>query len=116
MSKSLGNVIDPIDVTQEITLEDLLKNNNLDHAEFDIAKQVQIYDFPNGIQQCGTDPLQFSLISYTSQVGYYRFFFNSNTIIFSKTLRGNYNSYLIISTCDLKLLKYSFRHIGSCNG
>ena len=43
-------------------------------------------------------------------------FFNYNTIILSKTLRGNYNSYLIISTCDLKLLKYSFRYIGSCNG
>ena len=53
MSKSLGNVIDLIDVMQEITLEDIqekLKNSYLDPTEFDIAKQAQIDDFPNGIQ------------------------------------------------------------------
>ncbi|PWA48664.1 Aminoacyl-tRNA synthetase, class 1a, anticodon-binding [Artemisia annua] len=66
MSKSLGNVIDPIDVIQGITLEDLQdkhKNSNLDPAKVDIAKQAQRDDFPNGIQQCGTDALRFSLIS-----------------------------------------------------
>ncbi|PWA59684.1 Aminoacyl-tRNA synthetase, class Ia [Artemisia annua] len=44
-----------------------LKNSDLDPAEFDIAKEAQIDDFPNGIQQCGIDALQFSLVSYTSQ-------------------------------------------------
>ena len=83
MSKSLGNVIDPIDVIQGITLEDLqekLKNSKLHPAEFDIAKQAQRDDFPNGIQQCGTDALRFSLISYTSQVGYSLFFYSKSKL------------------------------------
>ncbi|KAJ2866638.1 valine--tRNA ligase [Coemansia erecta] len=64
MSKSLGNVIDPIDVITGISLERLhakLEDGNLDAREFDRARDGQKKDFPNGIPECGTDALRFSL-------------------------------------------------------
>ncbi|KAL6641285.1 hypothetical protein ACP70R_019466 [Stipagrostis hirtigluma subsp. patula] len=70
MSKSLGNVIDPVDVINGITLEDLqkkLEGGNLDSKELKTAKEGQERDFPSGIPECGTDALRFALISYTSQ-------------------------------------------------
>lgn len=69
MSKSLGNVIDPVDVIQGLPLEDLhlkLLDSNLDEKEITKAKQGQKKDFPKGIPQCGTDALRFSLCAYTS--------------------------------------------------
>lgn len=70
MSKSLGNVIDPIDVIQGISLEDLnqkLYNSNLDPAEIERAKQGQKADYPRGIPECGTDAMRFALCAYMSQ-------------------------------------------------
>lgn len=70
MSKSLGNVIDPLEVINGITLEGLhkrLEESNLDPKELPIAKEGQVKDFPNGIAECGADALRFALISYTAQ-------------------------------------------------
>lgn len=69
MSKSLGNVIDPIDVIEGAELEALhqkLLGGNLDEKEVLKAKQGQKKDFPKGIPQCGTDALRFALCAYTS--------------------------------------------------
>ena len=69
MSKSLGNVIDPLDVIQGISLQGLhdhLLNGNLDPREVEKAIQGQKTDFPNGIPECGTDALRFTLLAYTS--------------------------------------------------
>jgi valyl-tRNA synthetase len=89
MSKSLGNVIDPMDVILGITLEGLhsqLYDSNLDPKEIDKAKQGQKQDFPNGIPECGTDAMRFALCAYMTQardinldilrVQGYRFFCN----------------------------------------
>ncbi len=70
MSKSLGNVIDPIDVIEGIPLQELqarLDSGNLDPAEVKRAKAAQKADFPNGISQCGTDALRFALCSYIAE-------------------------------------------------
>lgn len=70
MSKSLGNVIDPIDVIEGITLEglhDTLTKGNLDSKEIEKAKAGQKEDYPNGISECGTDAMRFALCAYTSQ-------------------------------------------------
>ncbi|XP_062454524.1 valine--tRNA ligase-like isoform X1 [Rhea pennata] len=70
MSKSLGNVIDPLDVVSGISLEGLhaqLESSNLDPAELERARQGQKSDFPNGIPECGTDALRFALCAYTAQ-------------------------------------------------
>ncbi|KAH9840743.1 tRNA synthetases class I-domain-containing protein [Rhodofomes roseus] len=69
MSKSLGNVIDPIDVIEGIALDDLhlkLYEGNLDEKEIAKAKTGQKKDFPKGIPQCGTDALRFALCAYSS--------------------------------------------------
>ncbi|XP_063235743.1 valine--tRNA ligase isoform X1 [Bacillus rossius redtenbacheri] len=89
MSKSLGNVIDPMDVITGISLEDLheqLLESNLDPKEIAKAKDGQKQDFPNGIPECGTDALRFALCAYIMQgrdinldilrVQGYRFFCN----------------------------------------
>ncbi|KAL7674667.1 hypothetical protein ACOME3_000943 [Neoechinorhynchus agilis] len=89
MSKSLGNIIDPIDVIKGTSLEILgqhLRLYNLDDKELKRALREQKNDFPNGIPQCGTDALRFSFAAYSSQstdinldvlrVQGYRFFCN----------------------------------------
>ena len=58
MFKSLGNVIDPREVINEISLESLHKRlgeGNLDPKEPTVS-------------ECGADALRFALISYTAQV------------------------------------------------
>ncbi|XP_068331229.1 valine--tRNA ligase, mitochondrial 1-like [Pyrus communis] len=70
MSKSLGNVIDPLEVINGITLEGLhqrLLEGNLDPKELTVAKEGQVKDFPKGIEECGADALRFALVSYTAQ-------------------------------------------------
>ncbi|XP_016463818.1 valine--tRNA ligase, mitochondrial 1 [Nicotiana tabacum] len=70
MSKSLGNVIDPLEVINGIELAGLhkrLKEGNLDAKEFERAKEGQAKDFPSGIPECGADALRFALVSYTAQ-------------------------------------------------
>ena len=69
MSKSLGNVIDPIDVIQGVDLESLhqkLSEGNLDDKEIAKAKAGQKKDFPKGIPECGSDALRFALCAYSS--------------------------------------------------
>lgn len=69
MSKSLGNVIDPLDVIEGIELEGLhekLYQGNLAEAEVKKAIAGQKKDFPKGIPQCGSDALRFTLCAYTS--------------------------------------------------
>uniref|UniRef100_A0AAZ3QH79 Valine--tRNA ligase, mitochondrial n=1 Tax=Oncorhynchus tshawytscha TaxID=74940 RepID=A0AAZ3QH79_ONCTS len=55
MSKSLGNVIDPLDV---ISAPD---------SCLSVPYGVQRKDFPKGIPECGTDALRFALCSYKAQ-------------------------------------------------
>lgn len=72
MSKSLGNVVDPVDIIQGITLEKLhetLLGGNLPAAEVERAKQYQKKAFPKGIEECGADALRFTLVNYTTGGG-----------------------------------------------
>ncbi|XP_036140662.1 valine--tRNA ligase isoform X2 [Monomorium pharaonis] len=104
MSKSLGNVIDPMDVIKGISLEDLHKqllDSNLDPKELEQAREGQKRDYPQGIPECGTDALRFALCAYTSQgrdinldilrVQGYRFFCNKiwNATKFALTYLGS---------------------------
>lgn len=82
MSKSKGNVVDPMDVRNGITLEvwivafgwspltgiqalhKTLEAGNLDAREVERAKKGQKKDFPQGIPQCGVDALRFALCDF----------------------------------------------------
>ncbi|KAJ2956002.1 hypothetical protein NQZ79_g8104 [Umbelopsis isabellina] len=69
MSKTLGNVIDPVDVIEGISLQglhDKLYEGNLATQEIETAKAGQQADYPAGIPECGTDALRFALCAYTS--------------------------------------------------
>jgi len=70
MSKSLGNVIDPLEVINGCSLENLLKKiegGNLPAKEIEKSKKDQAADFPDGIPECGSDALRFGLLAYTVQ-------------------------------------------------
>lgn len=72
MSKSLGNVIDPLDVIKGISLQDLhakLALGNLHPMEIERATKYQKAAFPDGIPQCGADALRFCMIAYTTGGG-----------------------------------------------
>ena len=69
MSKSLGNVVDPLDVISGISLPDLHKKlhiGNLDPREIKRAEEGQSISFPQGIPECGTDALRFAMCAYTT--------------------------------------------------
>lgn len=89
MSKSLGNVIDPLHVIEGVSLQNM--KDNLLHTnlpEKEIGTCVTFYfiltyylkltskyrstrnleqEYPNGIPPCGTDSLRFALVQYTQQ-------------------------------------------------
>lgn len=72
MSKSLGNVVDPLDVIAGIKLDDLhekLKQGNLHPSEIEKATKYQKTAFPDGIPQCGADALRFTMINATTGGG-----------------------------------------------
>lgn len=137
MSKSLGNVIDPMDVIRGISLEDLHKllyDSNLDPREIEKAKAGQKQDFPNGIPECGSDALRFALCAYITQardinldinrVQGYRFFCNKlwNATKFALmyfTGHERYKSDLLLSgnenNMDLWVLSRLATAIETCN-
>ncbi|KAF2753134.1 valyl-tRNA synthetase [Pseudovirgaria hyperparasitica] len=72
MSKSLGNVIDPVDILDGISLDGLhqkLLSGNLAQSEIKNAEKFQRKAFPQGIPEIGADALRFSLINYTQVSG-----------------------------------------------
>lgn len=69
MSKSLGNVVDPLDIIAGIPLQQLhekLLAGNLDPKEVERAMQYQKTAFPDGIPQCGSDAMHFAFCHYTT--------------------------------------------------
>ncbi|WP_236840121.1 valine--tRNA ligase [Blochmannia endosymbiont of Camponotus nipponensis] len=69
MSKSKGNIIDPIDIIDGISIENLLKKRTKHMLQPQFAKKIIKYtkkQFPNGIKPYGTDALRFTLTALAS--------------------------------------------------
>lgn len=67
MSKSSGNVIDPVEIIDGTTLENLKKKvleGNLPQNEIERNLKSKEQDFPDGIPECGSDALRFGLLAY----------------------------------------------------
>ena len=70
MSKSRGNVIDPMDVIEGIAIDDLVTKTQgytLPDQEIQSAVKYQKEHYPHGFEECGTDALRFTLAAYTGQ-------------------------------------------------
>ena len=73
MSKSRGNVLDPLDIINGQSLENLLQDIRdspyIDAKEKEIAIKAKKKEFPHGIKKCGSDALRYGLLSYMVQTG-----------------------------------------------
>jgi len=66
MSKSKGNVVDPLDMIDGISLEDLLEKRTGNMMQPKLAAKITKLtkkEYPNGIEAHGTDALRFTLTS-----------------------------------------------------
>ncbi|MEK9495426.1 valine--tRNA ligase [Photorhabdus sp. P32] len=69
MSKSKGNVIDPLDMVDGISLEDLLEKRTGNMMQPQLAEKIRKRtekQFPTGIEAHGTDALRFTLAALAS--------------------------------------------------
>lgn len=69
MSKSKGNVIDPLDMVDGISLADLLEKRTGNMMQPQLADKIRKRtekQFPNGIEPHGTDALRFTLAALAS--------------------------------------------------
>ncbi|AKC60217.1 valine--tRNA ligase [Blochmannia endosymbiont of Camponotus (Colobopsis) obliquus] len=69
MSKSKGNTIDPVDIIDGISINDLIKKrikHLLQPKLSEKIKKATKKQFPNGIKSYGTDALRFTMLSLSS--------------------------------------------------
>ena len=69
MSKSKGNILDPLDIIDGVELEELLRKRTTDMMQPDKAKSIATATkkhFPDGIAEHGTDALRFTFCAMAS--------------------------------------------------
>ena len=72
MSKTKGNVLDPLDIVDGISLEDLVAKRTADLTQPQMAAEIEAAtraDYPDGIRAYGTDALRFTCCALASPTG-----------------------------------------------
>ena len=123
MSKSVGNVIDPIDIIDGIDLESLVIKRTSNLMQPEKAPQIEANtrkEFPDGIKQSGCDPLRFTFAAMATNGRHLRFemsrlesyrnfankIFNASRFVFMNTedFKFNANNWNPNSTAELWIL------------
>lgn len=120
MSKSKGNTIDPLDIIDGISAENLLKKRTNNIHQSQLIKKIKkdtITKFPNGIKPHGSDALRFTLTALASSgrdvhwdmkrlTGYHNFcnkLWNASLFIINNTKNkdcGIYTKHKMLSITD----------------
>merc|ERR1711990_34039 len=119
MSKSKGNIIDPIDLINGISLDDLISkrsSNLMQDSMKSYIKKMTKSEFPLGIKSYGTDALRLTLLSINSSNQYLKFETKNleNNRLFCNKL-WNAGRYIIIKTKNINFFNYRIKRTHTIN-
>jgi valyl-tRNA synthetase len=117
MSKSKGNVIDPLEIIDSCTLEDIIskiQNSVLPEKEKKRTIKQKTKNYPEGFPRCGADALRFGLLTYMHENK--DILLNPNVIISQRNFCNKiWNSYKFTYSFLEEGFQYDFSSVDVAN-